>query len=100
VNAEYAAKRFNANLRFNYFGEISLINYSGNLYTYTPKYTIDASVGYDITGNLHLTVGAANLTNQYPDPTDPFETETGGAWDAVQMGFNGMFLFSKLGFTF
>lgn len=100
LNAEYATKKFNANLRFNYFGEISLINYSGNLYTYTPKYTIDASVGYDLTGNLHVTVGGANLTDQYPDPTDPFETETGGAWDAVQMGFNGMFLFAKLGFTF
>jgi len=49
---------------------------------------------------MHLTVGAANLLNTYPDPTDPYETETGGAWDAVQMGFGGTFLFTKLGFKF
>ncbi|MFI5171034.1 MAG: TonB-dependent receptor domain-containing protein [Chitinophagales bacterium] len=99
-NVEYATNKFNANLRVNNFGEITLINYSGNEYIYTAKTTLDASVGYDITSNLHLTIGAANLLNTYPDPQDPYETETGGAWDAVQMGFNGMFAFAKLGFKF
>ena len=28
------------------------------------------------------------------------ETESGGAWIAVQMGFDGTFLFAKLGFKF
>lgn len=100
VNAEYATKKLNLNLRVNYFGEINLINYSGLPYTYSPKTTLDASVGYDVSNNLHVTVGGANLLNTYPDPTDPYETETGGAWDAVQMGFGGTFLFAKLGFTF
>lgn len=100
INAEYATPKLNLNLRANYFGEITLINYSGNPYTYTARTTIDASVGYDISNNLHLTIGAVNLLNTYPDPTDPYETETGGAWDAVQMGFNGTFAFAKLGFTF
>ena len=100
LNAEFATSKLNVNLRGNYFGAISLINYSGNEYTYSAKGSLDASIGYDITQNMHLTLGAANLLNTYPDPTDPYETETGGAWDAVQMGFNGTFVFSKLGFKF
>ena len=99
-NVEYATQKLNVNLRANYFGEIKLINYSGNEYTYSPKTTLDASIGYDITSNMHLTLGGTNLLNTYPDPTDPYETETGGAWDAVQMGFNGLFMYSKLGFKF
>jgi len=99
-NTEFATQKLNLNLRVHYFGEITLINYSGAEYIYTPKTTLDASVGYDLTNNLHITVGGTNLLNAYPDPTDPYETETGGAWDAVQMGFNGTFLFARLGFTF
>lgn len=100
LTTEYAVDKLNLNLRFNYFGEIKLINYSGAEYVYSPKATIDLSAGYDLTNNLHLTVGAANLLNTYPDATDPYETETGGAWDAVQMGFSGTFLFAKFGFKF
>lgn len=99
-NVEFATNKWNFNLRANYFGEINLINYSELPYTYSPKTTLDLSIGHDLTNNLHLTVGAANLLNTYPDPTNPFETETGGAWDAVQMGFGGTFAFAKLGFTF
>ena len=100
LTVEYSTKKLNATLRANYFGEINLINYSGLEYTYSAKTTIDASIGYDITKNSHLTIGAANLLNTYPDPTDPYETETGGAWDAVQMGYNGTAVFAKLGFKF
>ena len=100
LNIEYATQKLNLNLRMNYFGEITLINYSGLEYTYPASNTIDASIGYDLTDNMHLTVGGANLLNTYPAPTDPYETETGGAWDAVQMGFGGTFLFTKLGFKF
>lgn len=100
LTTEYATPKLNLNLRLNYFGEISLINYSGNPYVYSPKATVDISAGYDVTNNMHITIGAANLLNTYPDPTDPYETETGGAWDAVQMGFNGTFIFAKFGFKF
>ncbi|HRF75450.1 MAG TPA: TonB-dependent receptor [Chitinophagales bacterium] len=99
-NVEYATQKLNVNLRANYFGAINLINYSVEEYTYSPKTTLDASIGYDITSNMHLTIGGTNLLNTYPDDTDPYETETGGAWDAVQMGFNGLFMYTKLGFKF
>lgn len=74
-NVEYATSKLNVNLRANYFGAINLINYSVEEYTYSPKTTLDASIGYDITSNMHLTIGGTNLLNTYPDDTDPYETE-------------------------
>jgi iron complex outermembrane receptor protein len=56
-------------------------------------------LGYDITRNLSLNIGAANLLNVYPTQQDT-ETETGGLWDAVQVGFSGTFYFTRLGFKF
>ncbi len=100
VSAGYGIKKFNIDVRVNQFGKIDLVNWSGNNYSYTPKTTLDVTLGLDITKNLKLNVGAANLLNTYPDTFDPYETESGGVWDAVQMGFDGTFLFAKLNFTF
>ena len=96
----YGIKRFNLDLHVNQFGEVALVNWSGNDYTYTPKTTLDLALGIDITKNMKLNLGAANLLNTYPDTFDPYETESGGVWDAVQMGFDGRFMFAKLNFTF
>ncbi len=49
--------------------------------------------------NVTLSVGAANLFDVYPTVQDT-ETETGGLWDAVQMGFSGRFLYSRLMINF
>jgi iron complex outermembrane receptor protein len=48
---------------------------------------------------MTLVLGASNLFDVYPTKQDDSETETGGAWDAVQMGFSGRFLFAKLNLT-
>jgi len=100
VKLGYGIKRFNLDLHVNQFGEVALVNWSGNDYTYTPKTTLDLALGIDITKNMKLNLGAANLLNTYPDTFDPYETESGGVWDAVQMGFDGRFMFAKLNFTF
>ena len=62
---------------------------------YEAKVTTDLSLGYDITDNLTFLVGGANIFDEYPTMQDT-ETETGGLWDAVQMGFSGRFYFAKL----
>ncbi|MEZ5015311.1 MAG: TonB-dependent receptor [Chitinophagales bacterium] len=99
-SAEYDMKKFNAIVYVNRFGELQFVDFDGNYYSYSPKMTIDLTLGYDLLENMHLSIGATNLLNTYPDAYDPYETESGGAWDAVQMGFNGTFVFTKLGFTF
>ncbi|WP_165953090.1 hypothetical protein [Pedobacter changchengzhani] len=48
-----------------------------------------------------------NVFNTHPDlgyvqgaKLSAYDGETGGAWDAVQMGFNGRKLFTKLALNF
>jgi iron complex outermembrane receptor protein len=100
LGIDYGINDFTASLNINRWGELEFVDYSGNTYFYTPKITVDLTLGYDISNNVQLNIGASNLSDAYPDPYDPFETETGGAWDAVQMGFDGMLIFGKLNFAF
>lgn len=37
-----------------------------------------------------------NIFNRYPTAHDPQATESGGVWDAVQMGFGGAFYYARL----
>jgi iron complex outermembrane receptor protein len=52
-------------------------------------------------------LGVDNVFNVHPDlgyvrgaKLSAYDGETGGPWDPVQMGFNGMRLFAKLSFNF
>ena len=56
---------------------------------------MDASVTYRVAPFASLTVGGTNLFDAYPTQQDT-ETETGGLWDAVQMGSSGAFYFLRL----
>lgn len=76
-------------------------------YVYGGKLVNDLYFGYKLSKNLSAFIGADNLFNVHPDlGIAPgarfwaFNNETGGPWDAVQMGANGMRLFARLGFTF
>jgi iron complex outermembrane receptor protein len=107
----YISNKYSANIHANFWSGLKFYDYDPKPYEYKSAVTIDISFGLNLTKNLSLHFGALNLFNQYPkwryDQTaggspdaigyDPYETETGGAWDAVQMGFDGTFLFAKLG---
>jgi len=110
----YTHNKFTAVLHTNFWSGLKFYDYDPKPYKYKGAVTFDVSLGYNITKNISLFIGALNLTNQYPkwdynpaygagsDATgyDPYETESDGAWDAVQMGFDGTFLFAKLGLNF
>jgi len=93
---DYSTGRFGALVRFVRYGSIKLIDYNGDLNDYGARLTTDVALSYALTNNLRLTLGSSNLFNQYPSFFNPQATETGGAWDPVQMGSNGRFLFAKL----
>ncbi|QIL75442.1 TonB-dependent receptor [Hymenobacter sp. HDW8] len=93
---DYQLGRFGALLRFVRFAEIELIGYDDNPQVYKPRTTTDLSLSYALTDHLQLSVGSSNLFDVYPNRFDPQLTETGGAWDPVQMGSNGRFYFAKL----
>ncbi|QQS28316.1 MAG: TonB-dependent receptor [Sphingobacteriales bacterium] len=99
LTLDYKIKRFNANLRFVHFAKVELEDWIGTVDVYDPRVTTDITLGYSITNNFNLTIGGANIFNAYPTTQDT-ETETGGLWDAVQMGFSGSLYFAKLGFKF
>jgi iron complex outermembrane receptor protein len=99
LSFDYKLNRASFNLRFVRYGEIVFIDYGDEEDIYTPKITTDVTIGFQVSPGLNVSVGAANIFNAYPDAQDT-ETETGGVWDAVQMGFSGAFYFAKLGFKF
>ncbi len=94
---DYNRNSFHSSLRFTYFGKVTLIDWIDNEDVYDARLTTDLSLAYDLTNNLQLAVGSSNIFNIYPTEQDT-ETETGGLWDAVQMGFSGRFYFAKLMF--
>ncbi|MBK6483149.1 MAG: TonB-dependent receptor [Chitinophagaceae bacterium] len=96
----YSHKDFSANLHINEWAPLTFYDFDPKPYTYDMKFTVDLTLGYNISDNISLNVGAVNLFNTYPDYYDPYQTESGGAWDAVQMGFDGTFLFAKVGLKF
>jgi len=77
------------------------------VFNYGRKITTDVYASFKFSKNVALFIGADNLFNVHPDlgvnpqaRYSPFDNESGGAWDSVQMGFNGLRLFSKLAFNF
>ncbi|GAO45257.1 TonB-dependent receptor [Flavihumibacter petaseus] len=93
----------------------------GDLYAYVPsdadgspvkdQYVYNPKMTTDIYGTIHLDkkftlyLGADNIFNVHPDlgfapgaKSWAFNNETGGPWDAVQMGGNGLRFFARIGF--
>ncbi|MBS1565426.1 MAG: TonB-dependent receptor [Bacteroidetes bacterium] len=73
------------------------------VFNYGGKVTTDVYASYKFSKKVSLFIGADNLFNVHPDfgvnpqaRYSPFDNESGGPWDSVQMGFNGLRLFSKL----
>jgi iron complex outermembrane receptor protein len=95
---DYSVGRFGALVRLVQFGHVLLYDYNGDPNKYRDRLTTDVALSYALTNQLRLSVGSSNLFNVYPSFFNPQATENGGAWDAVQMGSNGRFLFAKLQF--
>jgi iron complex outermembrane receptor protein len=79
--------------------------YVPEIFNYKGKVTTDIYASYKFSKKVTLFVGADNLFNVHPDlGVNPAakgwagDNESGGPWDSVQMGFNGMRLFTKLTF--
>lgn len=100
LSFDYSNKKFTSSVRLVRFGEINLIGYDNLPQYYASKVTTDVSLGYKLSKNLNLNIGADNLFDVYPDRQNQTATEAGGSWDSVQMNYNGRRLFARLGMTF
>jgi iron complex outermembrane receptor protein len=127
LNLEYGVNKFAAGVHFTYFGKVHFLGSgSGNSYDfpviptdanpnvfvkedyiYNGKITSDIYASYKISKNISFYAGADNILNVHPDlgviqsaKNWSFSTQSGGPWDAVQMGENGRRLFVRLAFDF
>ncbi len=126
ISAEYSWSRFSIGSRLNYFGEIKLLGYGdgGSLepqvptdadenirvrdeYKYRRRWVQDIFASVKVYQGATLYLGCDNLWNAHPDlgfapgaAGWAYNNETGGPWDAVQMGGNGRKLFVRLGINF
>ncbi|WP_299123605.1 TonB-dependent receptor [uncultured Tenacibaculum sp.] len=64
---------------------------------YEPKYTVDINFKYQLFNFLNYQLGINNLFNTYPT-VQGNHVDSGGLWDAIQMGTNGTFFYTKLSF--
>lgn len=117
LNLGYSNSKFNAQVSLTQFSEVILQDFqwvdspattqaeADALFPvatdiYEALMTVDLNVGYSFSENIKLTIGANNLLNTYPTPQFDGWTDQGGLADSVQMGSDGMYLFSRLSFNF
>jgi iron complex outermembrane receptor protein len=114
LSLNYELKKIKASLIFTRFSRIELIDWQiqnsiadfnnseeERLHAatdiYQPKTTTDFHVSYQLNTTINLQFGVNNLFNIYPTKQNGF-TDSGGLWDATQMGTNGSFYYTKFKF--
>jgi iron complex outermembrane receptor protein len=81
--------------------------YVDDKYIYAAKFVPDVYVGWNINSHFTLNLGVDNFLNVHPSLGYvaaargwAFNNETGGPWDAVQMGGNGLRFFTRVSLSF
>lgn len=106
LNLNYQVDWFTTNLQLTRFHGVRIIGYEGprDYQDYTPRITTDLSFAFRISDQINWVVGTRNLFNRYPtiqgDAVNDGNSESGGIFDPVQMGFAGRQLFTSLNFSF
>ena len=102
LSLTYDSKKFNLSASSTYFGEVSYFSFDNvTPVVYEPKAVVDFTGTAKFSEKLNLTLGLNNLLNVYPTQQVASEnTDSGGYFDAVQMGFGGAYYFARLGFNF
>jgi iron complex outermembrane receptor protein len=126
-SADYSKKKVSFGARVTYFGKLTLTGFGYNgdginpevptdadenvfvpeHFNYSGKFTTDIYSNIQLSKKVNFIFGADNIFNVHPDfavnPQAKWwagDNETGGPWDGVQMGYNGLRLFTKLAFKF
>ena len=106
LNLNYKIDKFTSNLQLVRFDKIRLIGYGGDTdyQDYDARITTDLSFGYDFSGKFSWTLGGKNIFNRYPTlqyaHVSDGNTESGGIFDPVQMGFSGRQVYTMITYNF
>jgi iron complex outermembrane receptor protein len=112
LGINYSYKKLETSLSFTRFSRVDLVDWqisqdvsnfnnseaeraAAAADIYDPKITTDLHFSYHATNAVNLQFGANNLLNIYPTKQNSY-TDSGGLWDATQMGTNGSFYYTKL----
>ena len=124
---DYTKNKVSLGTRITYFGNLALTGFGYNgdgidpqvpldvndtkftpeIFNYSGKFTTDIYANIQLSKKTSWILGADNIFNVHPDfavvPQAKYwagDNETGGPWDGVQMGYNGLRIFTKLAFRF
>jgi len=101
LSLNYSLDKFNVFLRNVYFGEVDgATNNVADDQTFSGKLITDLSLGYRLTDNVSVTIGANNLFDIYPDETNVGSLRGNGFFlysrTGQQYGTGGRFAFARL----
>lgn len=124
---DYTKNKISLGTRVTYFGDVTLTGFGYNgdgidpqvptdlddtkfvpeHFNYSGKFSTDVYMNVQLNKKTSWILGADNRFNVHPNfavnPQAKWwagDNETGGPWDGVQMGYNGLRIFSKLVFKF
>lgn len=101
LSLNYSIQKFNIFLRNNYFGGVTEpTNIIANQQFYDPRIVTDLSLGYKLTKQVNITIGANNLLDVYPEKVSVAGNSGSGQYiysrGATQFGFNGRYIFGRI----
>ena len=102
LNLNYTTDKLNVGFAGTYFGDVSYFSFDNTtVVDYAAKTVFDLTGTYNLGQRLNFTIGLNNIFNTYPTQQDANnDTDSGGYFDAVQMGFGGSYYYARVGFAF
>jgi len=102
LNLNYGGRKFNVGVAATQFGAVSYKSFDNvTPVEYASKAVFDLTATYNLSSSLNFTLGLNNLFNTYPTQQIASDnTDSGGYFDAVQMGFGGSYYYARFGFSF
>lgn len=102
LNLNYDSPKFSGIIGLTRFGEVSYFSFDNvTRVNYDAKITADVTLTAKLSKTVNLTIGSNNIFNTYPTQQIASDnTDSGGFWDSVQMGFGGAYYFARIGFNF
>lgn len=107
---DYRLNKWSVATRLSGFSSIAIVNYNSIelpansknyvMNNYDGKISTDLTAGYQLTENVKISFNGSNIFNVYPNKQNPNNTETGGMYEAIQMGFGGSFYSLRLKLMF
>jgi iron complex outermembrane receptor protein len=103
LSADYTTGAWNGNLRANYYGEVQGQGFTAPfVQTWDAKWIADATVRYNFSKAVSLTVGSNNIFNTFPTKWDPVKAapfpQLGFTycWETCPFGINGRSWYARM----